>query len=127
MISECVRDFEEDTIFPGYGWSDKEEHKKKIRTAIAKWFPRFERIISSDGFCVGNTPYYCDFLLLNSLLYVEEIIGEEAFQGFNRLSTLKTRVKELPRIKQFLASEKRKGLVDDVYKAVVIRVFDFKF
>jgi glutathione S-transferase len=54
IIAECVRDYETSSGLGGYGWSDKEEHKKKIQSAADNWFPRLEKIVQQDSFAVGT-------------------------------------------------------------------------
>ena len=122
MISECVRDFESAANLGGYGWSDKEEHQQKMRDAVAKWFPRFEDMVV--GPCVlGPRAFYCDFVLLNSLLYIQDVLGAAALSHYPKLSALTSHLVEMPSIKTFLTSSKRKGLVDEAYKTLVREVF----
>jgi len=122
-IYECTKDYETASSLPGYGWQDTEEHKKKITVALEKWFPRFEKIIPTGGFSVSvDKPYYCDFVLLNVLLYTEEVLPGSV-EPYPKLNALKNKLCELPQMKEFLASSRRKGLVTEEYKALVKQIF----
>lgn len=122
MFTECVRDFETMAGLVGYGWAPIDEHKKKVLEAVDKWFPRFESFVVGP-FVFGDKPYYCDFVLLNSLLYVQEILTTASLKVYPKLTALNEHLCALPQIKAFMTSEKRHGLVDEEYKALCNKVF----
>jgi len=122
MLLECIRDFETMSKLSGFGWTDKVEGVLTIQTAIAKWFPRFEQSLVGP-FLLGDKSYAVDFVLLNSLLYVEEVCPKETLAPYPKLVAFKDHLSALPQIKAFLSSEKRKGLVDEAYMALVKAVF----
>ena len=121
VIFECIRDFETSANLGGYGWSDKQEHKEKFVTASAKWFPRFEALIKGP-YLLGEKAYYCDYVLLNSLLFVDEVLPGTV-DTYPKLATLRDTLVAMPNIKAFLASEKRKPQVNEEYIKLVRTVF----
>jgi len=109
------------TGLPGYGWGDKEEAAKKFQETAEKWFPRFEKSVVGPFF-FGDKAYYCDFVLLNSLLYVDEVVPG-LVDKYSKLALLRDKLVEIPSIKKFLASDKRKPHPTEEYKQIVRDVF----
>jgi len=124
MLTECIRDFEHMAGLVGFGWQNVDEHKKKIQDAVDKWFPRLEKLVVGP-FVLGDKPYYCDFVFLNALLYVqdEKVLTPSSLSSYPKLVALIAKLTELPQIKAFLTSEKRHGLVDEEYKAICGKIF----
>ena len=77
-VAEIIREFEKGAGLVGYGWVDKEISKKAFQETADKWFPRFEKSVTGPYF-LGEKPFYCDFVLLNSLLFVDEVITSFCF------------------------------------------------
>ena len=121
QIIECIRDFESMGGLVGYGWREKEESDKSFKSGIEKWFPRLEKVVEGP-FVFGERDCYVDYVLLNSLEFAEEVFPG-VLGDYPKLKGVREKTRELPQMKEFLASEKRKPQVNEEYKTLVRGVF----
>eukprot|EP00009_Paramoeba_aestuarina_P006919 CAMPEP_0201517696 /NCGR_PEP_ID=MMETSP0161_2-20130828/8745_1 /ASSEMBLY_ACC=CAM_ASM_000251 /TAXON_ID=180227 /ORGANISM="Neoparamoeba aestuarina, Strain SoJaBio B1-5/56/2" /LENGTH=111 /DNA_ID=CAMNT_0047915279 /DNA_START=472 /DNA_END=807 /DNA_ORIENTATION=+ len=105
----------------GYLWRSKEESDASFKSGIDKWFPRLDKEVEGP-FVMGEKPCYVDYVLMNSLEFSEEVFPG-VLNDYPKLKVVREKVGEIPSMKAFLASSKRKGLVTEEYKTLVKGIF----
>ena len=121
MIVECIRDFEGTGGLVGYLWREKDVSDETFKKGIEKWFPRLEKAVEGP-FAMGEKDCYVDYVMLNSLEFAEEVFPG-VLDAYPKLKVVREKTRELPQMKEFLASEKRKPQVNEDYKTLVRGIF----
>lgn len=82
----------------------KEEKKARlIKETIPFYLNKFEQTVAeNDGYSVGKTTTWTDFVFAVALENFEQIFGPAALEGYPALRGLKQRVHELPEIAEWL-------------------------
>ncbi|KZC09850.1 Glutathione S-transferase [Dufourea novaeangliae] len=85
--------------------SKKEEKKAKLlKETIPFYLNKFEQTVGeNEGYAVGSTTTWTDFVFAVALENFENIFGRHALENYPGLRALKKRVHEIPAIADWLA------------------------
>nr|UOU03283.1 glutathione S-transferase alpha 1 [Brachionus rubens] len=121
ILFEGTRDF--NTAFMPYGFLGfKEVLDNAKATAMPRYLPIFNFILSrngSNGHLVGSKLSLADLGLLEVILTIEELMGEEELKPFPEIQNFLKTMKSNELISAYLASDLRRRKNDEKYVAEV--------
>jgi glutathione S-transferase len=121
MIAECIRDVL--GLLTGCPFQRRngggEAHISMMKEKwVTSFGPKFESLLASNGgeYFVGSSMTYPDVLITHVITWMVEEIGDECMNGhFPNLQRLQQRIKAIPSIVEFVASDLWYPIGDSVY------------
>jgi len=106
MMNGVIGDWRSAFVRLCYSPPSDDALEKFAAEGLKQWSEKFEKFFSDNKFCVGDDLTYADLNLFELLDSQRELIDQNCFKEYPKLSEFIQRIEDLPKIKAYRESER---------------------